>query len=154
MITTTIDIMHHSHSGSYIFLPTLFPGCGQQTPKHDSQNISTFRKGVNKKNDKGETALHRAAINGDVQAAKSLIKQGADVNVQDFACMWFNDKIDNESLQSLRMAVSHVILTIWWTYFFLCCTKERRCRANKILVWVFPAARYFHQHEIRVLWNL
>ncbi|XP_072013728.1 uncharacterized protein [Amphiura filiformis] len=61
-------------------------GCGHQTPKHESQTISTFKKGINKKNDKGETALHRAAIQGDVQAAKSLIKQGADVNVQDFAC--------------------------------------------------------------------
>ncbi|XP_070574394.1 ankyrin repeat domain-containing protein 12-like isoform X2 [Ptychodera flava] len=40
---------------------------------------------VNKRNEKGETQLHTAAIKGDVQTTKSLIKQGADVNCQDFA---------------------------------------------------------------------
>ncbi|XP_041454893.1 ankyrin repeat domain-containing protein 12-like isoform X1 [Lytechinus variegatus] len=40
---------------------------------------------VNKRNERGETALHMAAIKGDAQMAHNLIKQGAEVNVQDFA---------------------------------------------------------------------
>ncbi|KAL5021869.1 hypothetical protein ScPMuIL_001024 [Solemya velum] len=42
-------------------------------------------KRVNKRNEKGESALHIAAIRGDLKQAKKLIKAGADVNVTDFA---------------------------------------------------------------------
>lgn len=44
-------------------------------------------KRVNKRNEKGESALHIAAIRGDLKQAKKLIKAGADVNVTDFAGM-------------------------------------------------------------------
>jgi len=42
-------------------------------------------KKLNKRNERGETALHVAAIRGDVKQMKKLIKSGADVNVKDYA---------------------------------------------------------------------
>ncbi|KAM8877572.1 ankyrin repeat domain-containing protein 11 isoform 1-T3 [Synchiropus picturatus] len=65
------------------------------TPKHQSQsslgqkgtpNSATKTKDkVNKRNERGETRLHRAAIRGEVRRIKELISEGADVNVKDFA---------------------------------------------------------------------
>lgn len=66
------------------------------TPSHPSQapavqkktpNSSTSRQKdkVNKRNERGETPLHMAAIRGDVKHVKELIGLGADVNVKDFA---------------------------------------------------------------------
>ena len=40
---------------------------------------------MNKRNERGETRLHRAAIRGDARRIKELISEGADVNVKDFA---------------------------------------------------------------------
>lgn len=40
---------------------------------------------MNKRNERGETRLHRAAIRGEVRRIKELISEGADVNVKDFA---------------------------------------------------------------------
>ena len=42
-------------------------------------------KKLNKRNERGETALHVAAIRGDVKQMKKLIKSGVDVNVRDYA---------------------------------------------------------------------
>ncbi|XP_060075310.1 ankyrin repeat domain-containing protein 12-like [Ylistrum balloti] len=42
-------------------------------------------KKVHKRNERGETPLHLAAIKGDIKQTKKLIKAGADVNVADFA---------------------------------------------------------------------
>ena len=42
-------------------------------------------KKVHKRNERGETPLHIAAIKGDIKQTKRLIKAGADVNVADFA---------------------------------------------------------------------
>ncbi|XP_003975396.2 ankyrin repeat domain-containing protein 12 isoform X1 [Takifugu rubripes] len=66
------------------------------TPSHPSQttpvqkkvpsSTSTRQKDkVNKRNERGETPLHMAAIRGDVKQVKELISLGADVNVKDFA---------------------------------------------------------------------
>ncbi|XP_062923114.1 ankyrin repeat domain-containing protein 11 isoform X1 [Mobula hypostoma] len=65
------------------------------TPKHPSQSIfgqkrtpssaSKTKDKVNKRNERGETRLHRAAIRGDARRIKELISEGADVNVKDFA---------------------------------------------------------------------
>lgn len=68
------------------------------TPSHPSQttpvqkkvpsSTSTRQKDkVNKRNERGETPLHMAAIRGDVKQVKELISLGADVNVKDFAGM-------------------------------------------------------------------
>ena len=43
------------------------------------------RSKVHKRNERGETPLHLACIKGDVKAVSLLIRQGADINVQDFA---------------------------------------------------------------------
>uniref|UniRef100_S4R595 Uncharacterized protein n=1 Tax=Petromyzon marinus TaxID=7757 RepID=S4R595_PETMA len=40
---------------------------------------------VNKRNERGETSLHMAAIRGEVRQLRELISRGADVNVKDFA---------------------------------------------------------------------
>ncbi|XP_064187229.1 ankyrin repeat domain-containing protein 12-like isoform X1 [Anguilla rostrata] len=66
------------------------------TPNHPSQAAPVQKKisssttsrqkdKINKRNERGETALHMAAIRGDVKQVKELIRLGADVNVKDFA---------------------------------------------------------------------
>ncbi|XP_058849716.1 ankyrin repeat domain-containing protein 11 isoform X1 [Acipenser ruthenus] len=65
------------------------------TPKHPSQSTvgqkgtpnsaSKTKDKVNKRNERGETRLHRAAIRGEARRVKELINEGADVNVKDFA---------------------------------------------------------------------
>uniref|UniRef100_A0A672KNV4 Ankyrin repeat domain-containing protein 11 n=1 Tax=Sinocyclocheilus grahami TaxID=75366 RepID=A0A672KNV4_SINGR len=65
------------------------------TPKHQSQSslgqkgtpnsASKTKDKVNKRNERGETRLHRAAIRGEARRIKELISEGADVNVKDFA---------------------------------------------------------------------
>ena len=40
---------------------------------------------INKRNKRGETQLHLAAIKGDVDTVKGLIKKGADVSITDYA---------------------------------------------------------------------
>uniref|UniRef100_A0A8C4TH33 Ankyrin repeat domain 11 n=1 Tax=Erpetoichthys calabaricus TaxID=27687 RepID=A0A8C4TH33_ERPCA len=65
------------------------------TPKHPSQSnlgqkgtpnsASKTKDKVNKRNERGETRLHRAAIRGEARRIKELISEGADVNVKDFA---------------------------------------------------------------------
>ncbi|XP_030060466.1 ankyrin repeat domain-containing protein 11 [Microcaecilia unicolor] len=65
------------------------------TPKHPPQcavgqkgtpnSASKTKDKVNKRNERGETRLHRAAIRGDTRRIKELISEGADVNVKDFA---------------------------------------------------------------------
>ncbi|KAM4688819.1 ankyrin repeat domain-containing protein 12 isoform 2-T2 [Discoglossus pictus] len=65
------------------------------TPNHPSQATPTQKKTptsstrqkdkVNKRNERGETPLHMAAIRGDISQVKDLIRLGANVNVKDFA---------------------------------------------------------------------
>ncbi|XP_053570891.1 ankyrin repeat domain-containing protein 12 [Bombina bombina] len=65
------------------------------TPSHPSQATPTQKKTptsssrqkdkVNKRNERGETSLHMAAIRGDISQVKELIRLGANVNVKDFA---------------------------------------------------------------------
>ncbi|XP_051943297.1 ankyrin repeat domain-containing protein 12 isoform X2 [Hippocampus zosterae] len=66
------------------------------TPSHPSQTTPVPKKvpssassrqkdKVNKRNERGETPLHMAAIRGDAKQVKDLISLGADVNVKDFA---------------------------------------------------------------------
>lgn len=48
----------------------------------------SFGRGVNKRNERGETPLHVAAIKGDNERISQLISQGADVNATDYAGQW------------------------------------------------------------------
>merc|ERR1711970_1130584 len=57
---------------------------------HDRRNINSpavdrLIKKISKKNTKGETPLHTAAIRGSSRLVKQLLKMGADPNVQDNA---------------------------------------------------------------------
>lgn len=74
----------------YVFIST------DSTPNHPSQATPTQKKTpttsstrqkdkVNKRNERGETSLHMAAIRGDLSQVKELIRLGANVNVKDFA---------------------------------------------------------------------
>ncbi|XP_033118522.1 ankyrin repeat domain-containing protein 12-like [Anneissia japonica] len=60
-------------------------GVQAQSKTQVTSNTSVGAKKANKRNERGETPLHLAAIRGDAEMTKSLIKQGAEVNVQDFA---------------------------------------------------------------------
>ncbi|XP_062426125.1 ankyrin repeat domain-containing protein 12 isoform X2 [Rhea pennata] len=59
----------------------------QTTPAQKKTSTSSSRQKdkVNKRNERGETPLHMAAIRGDVKQVKELISLGANVNVKDFA---------------------------------------------------------------------
>ncbi|KAM9260851.1 ankyrin repeat domain-containing protein 12 isoform 3-T4 [Cariama cristata] len=59
----------------------------QTTPTQKKTPTSSSRQKdkVNKRNERGETPLHMAAIRGDVKQVKELISLGANVNVKDFA---------------------------------------------------------------------
>lgn len=59
----------------------------QTTPTQKKTPTSSSRQKdkVNKRNERGETPLHMAAIRGDVKQVKELIRLGANVNVKDFA---------------------------------------------------------------------
>ncbi|KAI4884752.1 hypothetical protein NFI96_021966, partial [Prochilodus magdalenae] len=69
--------------------PDSTPSHPSQTPtvqkKIASSSTSRQKDKVNKRNERGETPLHMAAIRGDVKQVKELIGLGADVNVKDFA---------------------------------------------------------------------
>ncbi|KAG7501665.1 BRCA1-associated RING domain protein 1 [Solea senegalensis] len=64
---------------------------GEQSPSFGRKSLSplgrpsTGSPAVMKRNHKGETLLHLAAIKGDVEAVKQLLDQGADPNLKDNA---------------------------------------------------------------------
>lgn len=53
--------------------------------KSNFESPCSGQRSVNRRNDRGETQLHVAAIRGDVNKIKSLISEGADVNTEDYA---------------------------------------------------------------------
>ncbi|MXQ79763.1 hypothetical protein E5288_WYG007126 [Bos mutus] len=61
--------------------PSQTPPAQKKTPSSSSRQ----KDKVNKRNERGETPLHMAAIRGDVKQVKELISLGANVNVKDFA---------------------------------------------------------------------
>ncbi|XP_041751435.1 ankyrin repeat domain-containing protein 12 isoform X2 [Coregonus clupeaformis] len=69
--------------------PDSTPSHPSQAPpvqkKPPSSSASRARDKVNKRNERGETPLHMAAIRGDAEHVKELISLGADVNIKDFA---------------------------------------------------------------------
>lgn len=64
------------------------PSVGRKSPcAHGASpgRLTSGSPGVMKRNHKGETLLHLAAIKGDVEAVKELLDQGADPNLKDNA---------------------------------------------------------------------
>ncbi|KAM9347060.1 BRCA1-associated RING domain protein 1 [Symphorus nematophorus] len=64
------------------------PSIGRKSPSTLSPSVgrpTTGSPAVMKRNHKGETLLHLAAIKGDVEAVKELLDQGADPNLKDNA---------------------------------------------------------------------
>ena len=53
--------------------------------RNDFESPCSGQKSVNRRNERGETQLHVAAIRGDVHKVRTLISQGADVNTEDYA---------------------------------------------------------------------
>jgi len=56
-----------------------------KTNQNNSPAVDRLIKKISKKNTKGETPLHTAAIRGSSRLVKQLLKMGADPNVQDNA---------------------------------------------------------------------
>lgn len=56
-----------------------------QAPKKDTGTDNHVETRIRKRNERGETALHAAAIRGDLQDTVALIKAGALVNDKDYA---------------------------------------------------------------------
>ena len=74
---------------SYLYWTTLtFVGSGGEesvnsTPRSDLS--WTPRSRLQRRNERGETLLHTAAIKGDIRTAATLVEQGAEVNATDNA---------------------------------------------------------------------
>lgn len=114
-------------------MPCLFPPwpAVDTTPKHPSQSTvcqkgtpnsaSKTKDKVNKRNERGETRLHRAAIRGDARRIKELIGEGADVNVKDFAG---EARPDAERIHTVCFATNQERL-----YIFLPCVYHKARRA-------------------------
>uniref|UniRef100_A0A8C3GBY5 BRCA1 associated RING domain 1 n=1 Tax=Cyclopterus lumpus TaxID=8103 RepID=A0A8C3GBY5_CYCLU len=68
--------------------PSVRASVGRQSPCSPVASVGRPTSGspaVTKRNHKGETLLHLAAIKGDVEAVKELLDQGADPNLKDNA---------------------------------------------------------------------
>lgn len=113
------------------------------TPKHPSQSTvcqkgtpnsaSKTKDKVNKRNERGETRLHRAAIRGDARRIKELISEGADVNVKDFAgksCLEGGPRV--HSVICCRVS-GKVFRVLDWFLLFL---HKQRGALNISLLWV------------------
>ena len=58
--------------------PTRKKNCEEKSP-----NLTP--RSINRRNERGETPLHVAAIRGDLRKVRELILKGADVNTSDYA---------------------------------------------------------------------
>lgn len=75
-----------SHLKTYFVDPNLsHPLQTSPAQKRTPSSSSRRQDKVNKRNERGETPLHTAAIRGDIKQVKELIGLGANVNVKDFA---------------------------------------------------------------------
>ena len=70
----------------------------EKSSKKKTQSKGDANK-INKRNKRGETQLHLAAIKGDIDGVKSLIKKGADVSVTDYAGERVNACCDIQSYE-------------------------------------------------------
>ncbi|XP_029935907.1 BRCA1-associated RING domain protein 1 isoform X2 [Myripristis murdjan] len=68
--------------------PSCSPSVGRKSPRSPGASVGRPASGsptFMKRNHRGETPLHLAAIKGDVEAAKALLDEGADPNLKDNA---------------------------------------------------------------------
>ncbi|XP_031155989.1 BRCA1-associated RING domain protein 1 isoform X1 [Sander lucioperca] len=65
--------------------PSVLATVGRKSPGASVGRPTSGSPAVMKRNHKGETLLHLAAIKGDVEAVKELLDQGADPNLKDNA---------------------------------------------------------------------
>lgn len=69
------------------------------------------------RNERGETAMHVAAIKGDQDGIKKLLEQGMGPNVSDFAGM----SIENQQYATIyRPSLKSNYSQIEWHLYFLC----------------------------------
>lgn len=61
------------------------PASPPSTPMRKTPGGSGRKDKIHKRNERGETMLHLSTIRGDLDVMKELIRQGADVNIQDYA---------------------------------------------------------------------
>ncbi|XKL65625.1 hypothetical protein PGB90_009045 [Kerria lacca] len=54
-------------------------------PRNIAQPVKKRKTAIDKCDGRGETALHKAAIKGDIKLVKSLLRRGANPNHQDYA---------------------------------------------------------------------
>ena len=52
---------------------------------NNSPCTPSFGRGISKRNERGETPLHVAAIKGDAHKVAQLISKGSNVNATDYA---------------------------------------------------------------------
>lgn len=74
LLASTVETIPHDNDEMFTKIKTR----GRQGNKHVNPRVL-------KRNERGETALHIAAIKGDVLSLKRLLKDGADIRVKDFA---------------------------------------------------------------------
>ncbi|XP_041663733.1 BRCA1-associated RING domain protein 1 isoform X2 [Cheilinus undulatus] len=65
--------------------PSLPAAVGRRSPSVSSVRTTSGSPAVTKRNHRGETLLHLAAIKGDVEAVRGLLDQGSDPNLKDNA---------------------------------------------------------------------
>ena len=80
--------------------------------RNDLNTPSPAQKSVNKRNERGETPLHVAAIKGDVNRVQTLILQGADVNTTDYAGMCFQILALHTNIFQCHVPISYFLEVI------------------------------------------
>jgi len=74
---------------------------------------------VNKRNDRGETPIHLAAIRGDSKQTKRLIKAGVDVNVKDYAGMSTTTRSGGPTWPGVYSLITEQMLVLWTAQLLL-----------------------------------
>ena len=99
-----------------LILLALFSGCSTPVKEpliHDNLNniksiISKDRTKIDEKNEHGNTFLHLAADNGNIEVLKYLVSQGANVNVKDnYGRTPLQVAVNKNNLEMVEYLISH-----------------------------------------------
>ncbi|XP_046842892.1 ankyrin repeat domain-containing protein 12-like isoform X2 [Xenia sp. Carnegie-2017] len=97
LLASTVETIPHDDDEMFTKIKTR----GRQGNKHVNPRVL-------KRNERGETALHIAAIKGDVLSLKRLLKDGADIRVKDFAGWTALHEASNHGrLEAAKLLVKH-----------------------------------------------